>query len=248
MHHTSLGPDEMSMNQKLKYLFFAVLLIKGLEVLAVDPYQILGVSPTADRAEIKRAYKKLAMKWHPDKNSASNAQQKFIEVRQAYEQLNGLTQRRRYSNNIHNFSHNEELDEVLRSFQDLQDRATATVGRFFKDIQSGIDGMRVVHLFFRISWNPSLWRSFSEEEKSQVLQYAISKTMDKSEGKNFRKIVLNVLNSVEISFSPRELNLLNHLANDKQEPRALRSRAKKIVKKAIRSNTCRQTINDIRVL
>ena len=81
------------MNQNLKILFFTGFLIHGLEVLAADPYHILGVSPTADTAEITRAFRVLAMKWHPDRNSAPNAHQRFIEIRQAYEMLIAPDQR-----------------------------------------------------------------------------------------------------------------------------------------------------------
>lgn len=52
-----------------------------------DWYKILGVSKTASIAEIKRAYKKLALQWHPDKNvdNRDEAENKFREIAAAYE-------------------------------------------------------------------------------------------------------------------------------------------------------------------
>jgi len=52
-----------------------------------DWYKILGLSNTASAAEIKRAYKKLALQWHPDKNQDNKeaAEDKFREVAEAYE-------------------------------------------------------------------------------------------------------------------------------------------------------------------
>lgn len=52
-----------------------------------DWYKILGVSRTAAVSEIKRAYKKLALQWHPDKNvnNREEAENKFREIAAAYE-------------------------------------------------------------------------------------------------------------------------------------------------------------------
>lgn len=52
-----------------------------------DWYKILGVSKTASISDIKRAYKKLALQWHPDKNvdNREEAEAKFREIAAAYE-------------------------------------------------------------------------------------------------------------------------------------------------------------------
>jgi curved DNA-binding protein CbpA len=53
-----------------------------------DPYQILGVSRDATKARIKRAYRRLVMKWHPDKNPDNpDAEEQFRKIQQAYEYL-----------------------------------------------------------------------------------------------------------------------------------------------------------------
>ncbi|KAE9621829.1 hypothetical protein Lal_00032965 [Lupinus albus] len=63
-----------------------------------DYYKILGISKTASAAEIKRAYKKLALQWHPDKNVANReeAEAKFREIAGAYEILSDEDKRVRY--------------------------------------------------------------------------------------------------------------------------------------------------------
>lgn len=61
-----------------------------------DYYKVLGVERKADKATIKRAYKKLAMKNHPDVNKSPGAKDKFVEINEAYAVLSDDTKRRQY--------------------------------------------------------------------------------------------------------------------------------------------------------
>jgi len=61
-----------------------------------DFYEVLGVSKTATPEELKKAYRKLALEWHPDRNKAANANEKFKEINEAYAVLSDKQKRTTY--------------------------------------------------------------------------------------------------------------------------------------------------------
>jgi DnaJ-class molecular chaperone len=67
-----------------------------------DYYKILEIDKNASKEEIKKAYRTLAIKWHPDKNKEDIALQKFKEISEAYQILYNDDKRAEYDN-ISNF-------------------------------------------------------------------------------------------------------------------------------------------------
>lgn len=65
-------------------------------MVASDCYAVLGVKATASDDEIRKAYRKKALQYHPDKNSSSSAEEIFKEINKAYETLSDADKRRAY--------------------------------------------------------------------------------------------------------------------------------------------------------
>lgn len=51
----------------------------------INPYKVLGIPRNANERQIKLAYRKQAKDWHPDKNKAPEAHDRFMQINQAYE-------------------------------------------------------------------------------------------------------------------------------------------------------------------
>jgi molecular chaperone DnaJ len=123
-----------------------------------DYYEILGVSKSADEKEIKRAYRKLAGEYHPDKNSASDADKKFKEINEAYSVLSDSQKRANYDKfgNAEPFGPNSGGANYGQQSGDFSDFSSAGFGGF-EDIFSD---------FFGGNFNSSQSRSDSRRDNS----------------------------------------------------------------------------------
>ncbi len=93
-----------------------------------DYYEVLGISKNADDAEIKKAYRKLAIKFHPDKNPGDHtAEDRFKEAAEAYEVLSDGDKRARYDRFGHDglkggsggFGGGMSMDDIFSQFGDI---------------------------------------------------------------------------------------------------------------------------------
>jgi curved DNA-binding protein len=86
-------------------------------VRSTDYYEVLGLKRGASDEEIRRAYRKLARKYHPDVNKEGGAEDRFKEISQAYEVLRDPEKRERYDRLGANWAMGEEA--AGRGFEDL---------------------------------------------------------------------------------------------------------------------------------
>ena len=93
-----------------------------------DYYEVLGVSKTTSDADIKRAYRRMAMKYHPDKNpDDKEAEAKFKECAEAYEVLSDADKRKRYDQ----FGHEGLRGIGMRDYSHMR---WQDIGSIFEDI------------------------------------------------------------------------------------------------------------------
>ncbi|MCY7350771.1 MAG: J domain-containing protein [Cytophagaceae bacterium] len=82
-----------------------------------DYYYILGVDRQSSTEEIKKAYRKLSLKFHPDKNDGDPFfTERFKDIQEAYEILSDLQRRQIYNNSFLNFNRNEQAKSRYSNF------------------------------------------------------------------------------------------------------------------------------------
>ncbi len=113
-----------------------------------DYYEVLGVSKNAPQDEIKKAYRKIAIKFHPDKNPDDpSAEDKFKEAAEAYEVLGDAQKRERYDRFGHQgvggaSSGGMNMDDIFSQFGDIFGNGGSPFDSFFSG-GSGGNGRRM---------------------------------------------------------------------------------------------------------
>mmetsp|Transcript_143642 Transcript_143642/g.459593 ORF Transcript_143642/g.459593 Transcript_143642/m.459593 type:complete len:497 (-) Transcript_143642:401-1891(-) len=97
-----------------------------------DLYEILGLADDADEVEVKKVYRKLSVKYHPDKNPDEDSKKKFAEVRDAYEILNDPDKKILYDTGGMEAVKKHEKGEIQKG-----DDVAAEMGTSLEDLYNG---------------------------------------------------------------------------------------------------------------
>ena len=110
----------------------------------IDYYKILGIDKKASEADIKKAYRKLARKYHPDLNpNDKEAERKFKEINEANEVLSHPENRKKYDSYGKDWKHAEE-------FEKARNRISQTVQSILSTARSRSVFRRRFFRFFRV--------------------------------------------------------------------------------------------------
>ena len=100
----------------------------------IDYYKVLGIDKKATADEVKKAYRKLARKHHPDVNPGDKeAERKFKEINEANEVLSHTENRKKYDQYGEHWKHGEEYDKAQQQQRSQQSRQGANYGGFSSD-------------------------------------------------------------------------------------------------------------------
>lgn len=160
--------------------------------MSADYYKILGVSKDASADDVKKAYRKLAVKYHPDKNPGNKeAEEKFKKMSEAYAVLSDQEKRKQYDNyGADGFSQHYSQEDIFRGF-DINEilRGFSSTGaggrRRSYSFQSGGGGDPFADLF----GGGGQYRQMPQ--KGQDLEYNLSITIEESVLGAEKKLAIN---------------------------------------------------------
>lgn len=235
--------------KKIKIFIISVFLLSPFIAYGNNYYDILGVSPDSSQEEIKKAYRSLAQKYHPDRNHHPDAEKRFTQVKTAYETLKDPINRRQYDHSLllnqqgipnffrisstnNPFAH---IEEMMRAMSGDQSK-----NNFFAHIDTTTKttaGKKVMQTFAVkiLRWVIKTIRSQAThnnqtsllESLNQLQQQLIQIAINTEKEQHDRLLALKLLKEFELS--PENLNLISRMTEDRKEPRKLRRWTKKIV-------------------
>jgi molecular chaperone DnaJ len=143
-------------------------------------YAILGVSQGANFQEIKKSYRKLAKKYHPDRNKSAHAEEIIKKINQAFETLSDRRKRKQYDRESSNIfdqkdSNNEEKEESL---SDQKQTNSHNFTKLESENNLGYDNLLLdtVRSRFHILIEPSLCLAFGGCESIAPKVFVVDKS------------------------------------------------------------------------
>ena len=159
----------------------------------IDYYQILGIPKDASEADIKKAYRKLARKYHPDINpNDKEAERKFKEANEANEVLSDPEKRKKYDQYGKDWMHADEIERARKQQQQQHQYRRSTPGggqgTFAEGEDLPVQIVKVLHLAALITTEINLDKGGLTIE-TEYLGYILSRDGIKPQPKKVQSIL-----------------------------------------------------------
>ncbi len=166
-----------------------------------DHYKILGIKPSATLTEVKKAYRKLAMQYHPDKNPDNEfAQIQFIEVQEAYTVLSNPIRREKYDDERWMNSAGKRSQYV----QEVTPSWLLSVSIDMNKSLSAMDTHRISHralqayiLLILSDAHIGVLRNFKDTEKTELIIAEVIKAMKWLDIRYLDEIIAQLLKTTD---------------------------------------------------
>uniref|UniRef100_A0A061RJT1 DnaJ homolog subfamily B member 9 n=1 Tax=Tetraselmis sp. GSL018 TaxID=582737 RepID=A0A061RJT1_9CHLO len=121
--------------KKIQFLCitFCLLLPDASTAFVEDHYEVLGISRNATQSEVKKAFRRLSLQYHPDKNSSPDAAQKFGRIAEAYEVLSDPKRRAEYDDSIEIM-----IIDLTSDFFGFLQHSWKIIQHFWSDLQEAL--------------------------------------------------------------------------------------------------------------
>lgn len=179
---------------------------------ALNLYAVLGLDKSATSVEIRRAYRKASMAFHPDRNSDPESKKRFQTIKEAYETLSDPFLREFYDTIGYRRPTDEQLKSkglelVNQTFTNVIDQmANETDARFVLSLQDPVDLARQV---LRNSIQQIMTARTNMQTAIDRYEYMQRKFARKKKGEDFAASPLNVMITARIEDGRRRLSLGN---------------------------------------
>ncbi|MGU3377092.1 J domain-containing protein [Chryseobacterium sp. M5A1_1a] len=190
-----------------------------------DYYYFLGISQDASEEDIKKAYRKLSLKYHPDKNENDDFfADRFREIQEAYETLSDSSRRHSYDQNLesHQRSFRYNVPPVIKTFTANKIHAKKGEEIIINWQASNADVVKVLPFGLEKSYGERIFKITEfKDGKFQLLLHATNSLLHKTvvQGITITEVFENdtekFKNSVEDMFKPQPRTVVNRLGQPK---------------------------------
>jgi curved DNA-binding protein CbpA len=104
-------------------------------------YEILSISKNATDIEIKKAFRKLALQYHPDKNKSKDAHNIFVQINIAYETLKNIEKREEYNNKLSFNKKNDTYNYKEKSNRETKEKAEEYANMSYEQFEDILENL-----------------------------------------------------------------------------------------------------------